>query len=138
MELDVGHYFNESDASVTHAGLHVSGENWSQRGVFDIGLGGRFVYAHTKPFDETALAFGVRVRFSPVQRLGLGGSIYYAPPVTTFMDGDNYQESSVSVDYQVLPQGFVYVGYRTIQADFDKAQDVKLDDRGHIGMKLLF
>jgi hypothetical protein len=138
LEVDFGHYFGESDSSITHVGLHVSGENWSKRGVFDIGLGGRFVFAHTEPFDEGAFAFGARVRFSPVQRVGFGGSVYYAPAVTTFLDGENYREASLSLDYQVLPQGFVYVGYRTIEVDFDGAKDVEFDDRAHVGMKLLF
>jgi hypothetical protein len=138
VEVEIGHYFNEDDQFITHLGMHVSGENWSQRGVFDIGLGGRLVYVNTDPFDEAALAVGMRLRFSPVQRLGVGGSIYYAPQIVTFMDGENYQEATLSVDYQVLPQAFVYVGYRNIEVDFDKAKDVELDDKVHIGMRLLF
>jgi hypothetical protein len=138
LEADLGHYFNEDDQYITHLGLHVSGENWSKQGVFDIGLGGRLVYVHTDPLDLTGMAVGARVRFSPVQRLGFGGTIYYAPQIVTFMDGENYLETSVSVDYQLLPQGFVYLGYRRIEVDFDDAKDVEFDDKVHVGMKLLF
>lgn len=138
LEVELGHMFNEDDQFVSHVGALVSGENWSKRGVFDIGLGGRLVYVYTDLFDEAALAIGLRVRFFPVQRLGFGGSVFYAPQIVTFMDGENYQEASVSMEYQLLPQAFVYVGYRNIEVDFDKAQDVELDDKFHIGMKLLF
>ena len=123
---------------MTHLGLLVSGENWSKEGVFGIGLGGRIIYAHADKWDETGIAFGGRVRFSPVQRVGISGAVFYAPDVTTWGDGKNYLESEVNLDYQVLPQAFVYAGYRVIDVDYDKKNDVKLDDRFHVGMKLLF
>jgi len=138
LEMELGHYFNEGDQSITHLGLQVSGENWSKSGVFDIGMGGRIVYVKADPLDEAALAIGARVRFSPVQRVGFGGSIYYAPKIVTFLDGEDYQEFSLSVDYQVLPQAFVYVGYRNIEVDFEDVADVEFDDEVHLGMRIAF
>jgi hypothetical protein len=138
VEVEVGHYFNEDDQYVSHAGMHVSGENWSKRGVFELGLGGRLIYVNTDPLDAGALAIGARLRFSPVQRVGLGASVYYAPQIVTFLDGENYSEVSVNLDYQLLPQAFVYVGYRNIELDFEGVRDVELDDKVHVGMKLLF
>jgi hypothetical protein len=142
LEVEAGHYYTEHTAentTVTHAGLQVSGENWSQQGVFDIGLGARAIYARSGSWDETSLAFGGHVRFSPIQRLGITGILFYGPEVTTSGDGNNYLETEAKVDYQLLPQAFVYAGYRVIQVDVDGADDdAKLDDRVHIGMKLMF
>lgn len=138
LEVNIGHFYNEHSVTVTHVGAEVSGENWSKEGVFSIGLGGRAIYAHTHDWSEEAVAFGGHVRFSPVQRLGITGIVFYAPEVTTFGDGKKYQETEANVDYQLLPQAFVYAGYRVIEVDFDKKSGVKLDDRIHIGMKLLF
>lgn len=127
----------ESETMV-HAGLLVSGENWSETGTFDIALGARMVYATPADLDMLAVAFGGRMRFSPVPRLGIGGHFYYAPNITAFMDVEEYTEYGVRLDYQVLPQAFVYVGYRRITADFGVPGEWEIDDSGHVGFKLAF
>jgi hypothetical protein len=121
-----------------HLGLHVSGENWSQSGTFDINLGGRFYYASPEDVDLAALAFGGAIRFSPAHRFGIGGHFYFAPRITSYMDADSFRETGVRLDYQVLPQAFVYVGYRQIEVDIDNAKNVELEDDAHIGFKMLF
>lgn len=127
------------DDTLYHLGLHVSGENWSQSGTFVISLGGRLYYAGTETMDLAALGFGGQLRFSPVHRVGIGAHLYYAPNITSFMDAKRFRETGVRVDYQLLPQAFVYVGYRTIEADLENGtDDWELDDDAHIGFKLLF
>ena len=125
--------------TLLHVGVLVSGENWSQSGTFDIAMGGRLVYASPADLDLLALAFGGRVRFSPIPRLGIGGHFYYAPDITSFLDSDEYQEVGLRLDYQVLPQAFVYLGHRTIKADFGGGlDDVEMDDEVHVGFKMMF
>lgn len=142
LDLDLGYLYvedqHDNNAHVVHAGLMVAGKNWSQAGNFDISLGGRAVFVDTDPKDGMAVALGGRVRFSPLQRVGIGGEVFYAPKITSFSDVDGYKEWSVSLDYQLLTQGFVYVGYRKVEVDFDNIGDVEIDDNAHIGMKLLF
>ncbi len=140
---EVGLLYAEDQANnsemLLHAGVLVSGENWSKSGTFDIAMGARLVYASPDPFDMAALAFGGRVRFSPVPRLGIGGHFYYAPDITSFMDSDEYQEMGLRLDYQVLPQAFVYLGHRTVQIEFVGVPgDVEMDDEAHVGFKMLF
>lgn len=137
-ELEFGHMFNQDDQSVSHLGFIVSGENWSNAGVFDIGLGARGVYVDVDHLDATALALGGRVRFSPIQRLGVGAFAFHAPEIVS-NDADGYTEWGVRLDYQVLPQAFVYVGYREIELELeDGGPEVELDDEGHLGMRLMF
>jgi hypothetical protein len=127
------------DDTLYHAGLHVSGENWSQSGTFDISIGGRLYYATPGNVDLMALAIGGDIRFSPAHRFGIGGHIYYAPDITSFQDAKRFQETGIRVDYQLLPQAFVYLGYRQIEVDIENgAKDVELDDDAHIGIKMLF
>jgi hypothetical protein len=128
---------NNSSESMIHGGILVSGENWSKSGTFDIAMGARVVYASPADVDMLAVAFGGRLRFSPIPRLGIGGHFYYAPGITSFMDSDEYQEVGVRLDYQVLPQAFVYVGHRNIKADFG-GTSWELDDDAHIGFKMTF
>lgn len=130
--------------SLYYAGLLVSGENWSKKGTFNISLGGKAFYSSPSDWnrDLSGIAFGGDVRFSPVHRLGIGGSFYYAPEITSFMDCKKYTESNVRVDYQVLPQAFIYANYRNIEMDVDypggTATGVEVDKGLSIGMKLLF
>lgn len=143
LNADFGFLYNEDkeqlDDTLYHAGLLVSGENWSESGTFDISLGGRMIYSTPGTIDLGALAFGGNVRFSPLHRLGIGGTVFYAPGITSFMDAESYTEVGVRVDYQVLPQAFVYVGYRNIEVDIDNGpDDVELDEGILAGFKMLF
>ena len=143
--LDAGYFYNDtrktdrSDADMTHVGLYVSGDNWSQAGVFNIKVGGRLVYAAPGPYNVMALGLGGEFRFSPVHRLGLGASAYYAPRIATFMDGEHYSEFGAKIDYQLLQNAYVYLGYREIDMKVENSGGkFKLDQSGHVGLKLTF
>jgi len=138
-ELELGHMYNQKDDYVSHVGFVVSGENWSNAGVFDIGLGARAVYVGIEPLDASAVALGGRVRFSPVHRVGVGGSVFHAPDIVAYGDAESYTEYSVRLDYQLLPQGFVYLGYRKMELGITGTDTTaEIDDNGHLGMRLLF
>ncbi len=128
---------NDSDL-ILHGGMMVSGENWSKSGTFDISLGGRLLYATPGNLDMLAVAFGGSARFSPIPRLGIGAHFYYAPDITAFMDSDSYREVGLRVDYQVLPQAFVYLGTRDIEVDFGDAGNWEADSGIHIGYRMMF
>lgn len=128
----------KNSETLVHGGLLVSGENWSKSGTLDISIGGRMVYASPADVELLAIAFGGRVRFSPVPRLGIGGHIYYAPDITAFLDSEDYQEVGARLDYQILPQAFLYVGYRKVTANFGGPVDWEMDEGGHAGFKMVF
>lgn len=141
LDLDMGYLYAKNPAQtdhLLHVGLQVSGQNWSKQGNFDIGLGGRVVYVDTKPGNSANIAVGGHVRFSPVQRLGFGGSLYYAPKITSFLDSEEYVEWNLSVDYQLLTKAFVYVGYRKVEVDIKNKSRYEVDDNLHVGMRLMF
>jgi hypothetical protein len=129
---------NNDSETMIHGGVLVSGENWSKSGTFDIALGARLLYATPGDLDMLALAFGGRLRFSPVPRLGIGGHFYYAPDITTFIDSNSYEEYGLRLDYQVLPQAFVYVGHRRVKVDFGLPGYWEMDDHVHVGFKMTF
>jgi len=141
LEFDAGLLYaknpGETD-NVVHAGLMVAGQNWSKQGNFDISVGGRVVAADLKPGNVLDVAFGGRVRFSPINRFGIGGQIFYAPKITSFLDSEEYTEWGVSTDYQLLTQAFVYVGYRRVETKIKNKGTFQIDDNLHLGMKLLF
>ncbi len=159
--LDAGYYYNDrrtgSSADLTHVGLYVAGDNWSQSGIFNIKVGGRLIYTDVKQsdlvflfpgpvpyiyeqsFNVMALGLGGEVRFSPVHRLGIGASAYYAPRVASFLDGERYSEYGVKLDYQLLTQAYVYAGFRQINVEAQNSNHkFQLDDSAHVGLKILF
>lgn len=141
LDLDVGYLYVEksnNDAHLAHVGLQVAGQNWSKQGNFDIGLGGRMIFVDAGPDEGGNLAFGGRVRFSPVPRVGLGGSLFFAPKITSFLDSEGYLEWNLAVDYQLLTQAFIYAGYRKVEIDIKDKSDYKMDDNLHLGMRLTF
>lgn len=128
---------NDSE-SLFHLGMMVSGQNWSDTGTFDISVGGRLAYSSPDKYDLLSAALGGDVRFSPIERLGIGGRVFYAPGILSFMDADSYVEYGMWVDYQLLPQAYVYLGYRKVEFDIEDARDAEYDDDAHIGLKMLF
>lgn len=141
LEFDAGllHAENPGETQdLVHAGLMVSGQNWSKQGNFDISLGGRAVAADLKAGNVLAAAVGGRVRFSPINRFGIGGDVFYAPKITSFLDSEEYTEWNVRADYQLLAQGFIYIGYRRVETKIKDKGTYQIDDNVHLGMKLLF
>lgn len=141
LDMDIGLLYAEKrgdDAKVVHAGLQVAGMNWSKQGNFHISLGGRAVLVDVGSFDGGHVAFGGSVRFSPMPRVGFGGSLYYAPNITSFLDADEYTEWGLFADYQVLTQAHVYLGYRHVEVGAEKGGSAELDDHVHIGMRMNF
>ena len=143
LSADFGVLYSEDeerlDDLLFHAGMHVSGENWSEKGTFDIRLGGRLIYTSPGNVSLSALAPGMQLRFTPIHRVGFGGHFYYAPSILSSQDAERYREYGVRADYQLLPQAFVYVGYRYIDVDIQNGPSaVKLEDNFHVGFKMLF
>lgn len=141
LQMDAGYLYAKNPGEndhVVHLGLQVAGQNWSNAGTFDIGLGGRLVYVDTVPGNALDLAFGGHVRFSPVNRVGIGAQMFYAPRITSSLDSEEYTEWRVSADYQVLTQAFVYVGYRHVETKFKNKGTYEIDDNLNLGMKLVF
>lgn len=143
LAMDAGYYYNDrlkgSDADMAHLGLHVTGDNWSQSGVFNIKVGGRLIYSDVGPYNVMALGLGGEVRFSPVHRLGLSADAYYAPRIASFLDAERYSEYGVKIDYQLLTQAYIYAGYRWIDVEVEQVSGrIELDDAAHVGLKLVF
>jgi hypothetical protein len=141
LDLDLGYLYAKKRGQtghVAHVGLQVAGQNWSDQGEFDVGLGGRLVYTDTRSGDGANLALGGTVRFSPIHLVGFNASLFYAPNITSFMDSERYKEWGVSVDYQLLARGFVYLGYRNVESRIKNRGTHEIDDSLHLGMKLLF
>lgn len=67
----------------------------------------------------------------------IGASIYYAPESLSFDDAHGYSEYRVNLDAEVIENGFMTVGYRAIDTDYE-GNDVEYNRSGYIGFRFLF
>lgn len=139
-EVDYGLLHQEDDVYIGSLGLHVVDNAGTQESPFQVGLGGRLEFIETDPASGGVLAIGAfgRYNLSSANRFALAGSVHFAPGVTSFGDVEQYVEYAVRAEYEVLRNASLYLGYREIEADFDIADDVELDDGVHFGMRFNF
>ena len=143
LSADFGLLYSEDekrlDDIMVHAGLHVSGDNWSESGTFNVRVGFRLIHTTPDDWEFAAFAPGAQVRYSPIHRVGFGGHLYLAPRIISFRDAERYREYGVNIDYQVLPQAFVYAGYRYIDINIENSSfRAKVEDNFHVGFRMLF
>lgn len=124
-----------------HGGLLVTGDAGAPKNSASVtaGLGARLQYIGGEDDKGGALEFGGRgeVRIPQYERFGASAYAWYGPNAASFGDMDHIFEYSVALDYQVLRDASIYVGYRKLSADVGHGQD--LEEKGlHGGLRLTF
>ena len=139
-ELDASALFNSDDDYVLGAGARVSGSAGTGSPGLDIGIGAKVFGGSVDSRGFVALTLNGLARYSPppLPRLGIRGDIYYAPDIVTFADGSGYFQGEIRVEYEVLPESFVYVGYRRLHVDLKGRSSGTVDSRAHIGIQIHF
>ncbi len=138
--LEAGLIYTEANDYLGIVGLNIKGEAGSDSPGLVAGVGVRGYGISTDRADIGALAIGGLVQYSPpsLSRLGLVGQLYFAPEILTFMDGKNLLSMEFRVEYKVLTQAVVYVGYRDIESDLDGGGSIDVDSGGHLGLRFMF
>jgi hypothetical protein len=141
-DFDVGALYTENDDLMASAGMMMSGDAGSRAPGVHLGVGFR---GYGVSFDNInkdlfALTLGGEVLVVPPseRRLGIAFFGNFAPDITTFGDAGQFSEVGGRVQYEVLPEASVYVGYRQIKADLDPGATVTLDKGLHVGLKMKF
>ena len=143
-ELQIGALYSEEGNNrntLGEFGIVVKDEVGSKAPGFSAGVGIKGLVAHTKGTNESAVAIGGMVRFSPLDlsRLGIVGRIYVAPNITTFGDADRYIETAIQAEYMVIPNAAAYLGYRQIKFNLNTgASNTSLDEGVFIGVRMAF
>jgi len=139
-EIHAGVLYTNDNDTLADLGLLVQDEMGENAPGVTVGVGLKGLVANTKNSNARALALGGLVRFAPFEdsRFGISGKIYLSPNITTFGDADRYIETGVTLDYEIIPQAIIYIGYRKIKINIDQSPDERLDDGGHVGFKISF
>ncbi len=128
------------DLVQAHLGFLVTGDAGAK--VVDVaaGLGIRGVYVGRDGDSGGAIALGgqFEARMPSFNRVGVSGYAYYAPGATSMGEVSKYFEYGGAVDYQVVRDAAVYVGYRNIRYDIGNVGDVTADVGLRAGLRLTF
>lgn len=143
LNVEMGYLYNTDNTHLFVLGLNVIGQSSDVSGL-SASIGGRLYSASTKPENNgknelAALALGTDIRYKfPDKPLGVAAYAYYAPKIVSFLDADRLSEVGLRAEYQMLPQAYVYLGYREIRATLENGPDLTVDNGGHIGLRIQF
>lgn len=143
-EYDVGGLFGDDDHDedivAAHAGVLLTGDAGAQQANVTAGLGARLQYVGGDHDKGGAVELGgrIEVRVPGYERLGFQAYGWYGPKPASFGDLEDIFEFAVSIDYQVLRDASLYVGYRKLSADVDDRPYDLEEDGVHGGIRLQF
>jgi hypothetical protein len=142
LKLDGGWLHHSDNGDVVHVGLHLADMASGGRNPVQAGLGGRVVYTNgdLSNQDGFAIPIGGYVRYTlpRLNRVSIGGEIYFAPEVLSLGDAEKYEEYAFRVSYNLMREADIYIGARYVKGEYKKAKDARYDNGMHIGMNLRF
>lgn len=138
---DLGWLHHSDGGDLLHVGVMLIDEAGHGKEAFTAGLGGRVIRVDggAGGASGTALAIGGSFRyvFPDYNRFAFAGAAFLAPSVTSFADLEGYYEAMLRAEYRVLEHGSVYLGLRSISADFGPGRS-SIDDGLHVGVDIAF
>ncbi|MGM0624063.1 MAG: YfaZ family outer membrane protein [Campylobacterota bacterium] len=102
------------------------------------GMGLKALYLDHSHADMNALALGLMAKYDILPKLNIDASIHYAPKVLTYRDGDSHREFDINLNYAVINNGYVYIGYRDLETKLDHNGEIEYNENPYIGFKFLF
>lgn len=142
----VGALYNDAKTNLFEAGLLVKGEEDAVPGL-TLGVGAKGLLANINTpatgvkNTASALAIGLEVDYAlpAARKINFVADVYGSLKIVTFNDADRVVQSSVRVEYELVPRTFAYVGYRSVHATLTAgAVDTVIDDGAVIGITMGF
>lgn len=139
-DMHAGVLFVDKRNLLFDLGITVKDEVGSNAPGVTVGVGIKGTTGKAQNYDAAALAIGGIVRYAPFSdsRFGISGQFYLSPNILTFGEADRYVETSVKLDYEIIPQASAYLGYRRVNFGLENRPDVRLEEGAHVGVKIMF
>lgn len=142
-EFSMGAIYTQKNNLMGDVGILVKDEVGGNAPGVSAGVGLKALSARIRPvnMNATALALGGMVRYSPPaeRRLGFVGQLYLSPNIITFGGADRYLETGARVEYEIIPQAQVYLGYRNISFNLkNTGVSTTFDEGVHVGVRMAF
>jgi hypothetical protein len=146
--FDAGVLYGDADGRnfmQAHGGLLVTGDAGANKANVTAGLGGRIAVLNDddgilRKTSGGALALGgmAEARLPAYNRIGAVLYAYGAPKASAFGDLEGYLEYAIGIDYQVLRDASLYLGYRQLKVDVQNQGETTVDNGWHLGLRLNF
>jgi len=116
---------------------------------FKVGIGAKMVYTNYdfnngQNADFLAIPIGIEAEYflpafiSPNIPISIEGSAYYAPNPLSLMDANDYFETIAKINFRLLEHTNAYVGYRSINTNYDNDIDVLYNENWFVGVSFGF
>ncbi len=141
VNIGAGLLHHQDNGDVYYGSFFVADNVNKQSGLL-AGIGGRAYYVDADRSDENGTAVGlggfVNWDIPTVTNLSLRSDLYYAPDVLAFDELEGYMDFTARVQYRLIEQAWVYLGYRYAEAKTESPGKSKLDEGGHLGVMIWF
>jgi hypothetical protein len=131
--------FINSDETLFGMGLFVENAPINYQNLtFAVGLRAIFSDHKDDSFSAIPIILGAKARMylGNLPKSHLGIKFAYAPRPLTFQDADSYFEYRVEVDMSVIENVDVYIGYRSIDTNYEE-YDYNYNDAIYVGFKFV-
>ncbi len=136
--VGVGFLFSEERDAVFQLGIALDAPGDLASNIrLSVGSRAYVVLIGDENNDAFAAGLGIEAAYQlPFERLPLefGASLYYAPDVLTFGQGDRVVDANLSVTLPFRPQLSIFAGLRFLQVD-TRPDDREIDNRVHFGIR---
>jgi hypothetical protein len=139
--LIFGGYYDTDHDWQANAGLMVLGTPTAdQPFTYGLGVMGYFSFIDDPDDQVQALTLGGLVKYHiPAKTpMAVSAQLFYAPEITTFGDGNNFGDFQANYEISFLPSATAYVGYRKTRTDLKNYGYYDIEDRFHVGVRLMF
>ncbi|MDY6957036.1 MAG: YfaZ family outer membrane protein [Pseudomonadota bacterium] len=142
LRADVGALHNEDDGDLIHLGLKVRGDAGGYTVGVEGALGATLYWAGIDHPDEDASAVALtgELHVTPQDwdRVRLAFTLNYAPEVLTFGEGESLLDTAARLEYEVLQETRLYLGYRLARVELEQGGDQDLHQGAQLGINITF
>lgn len=139
LNVSISGMHHQDDRDVLTTGLSVIEQTDVES---HIGIGANIYTFDTPDIDGMGIALGgfFRQALPQVSHLGLGGQVFYGPSIVSMDSADDFLDATLRLEYQIIHQANIYLGYRKIKVFVDKKEesDGKIDSSWVAGMRLTY
>lgn len=141
LNLGAGLLHHQDLGDAFYGSLFVADNVNKQSGIL-AGIGARYYFIDADEIDQdgTALGIGGFMNWDVpgVPNLSLRGDLYYAPDVLSFGEVEKFVDFSGRVQYRLIEQAWVYLGYRRARVSPEEGNNQNIDEGAMIGVMVWF
>lgn len=131
----MGYVYSDEGGHLAQGAMHFTHDAGVHH--FEVGANLSQVWADHAP-NGSAVGLGGRYALELGPKISLHASGYYAPEFLSFGDVDGYYELDSHVQYHIMPNLSLSVGYRKTVFEYDHARDLDFEDSAYIGGQFRF